>query len=135
MRILIDLQACQTASRRRGIGRYSLAFAEALTRIATAHEVSLLLNAAFPESVEWLRDRFTPCVPAERIHVFAAPGPVAEIEPGNQWRVLAAEAIRDSFATTLEPDVLLVSSLFEGFVDDATTSIASKPETLAAAIL
>jgi glycosyltransferase involved in cell wall biosynthesis len=135
MRILIDLQACQTASRHRGIGRYSLAMAEALTQIAEAHEVSLLLNAAFPDSVEWLRDRFATRVPTKRIHVFAAPGPVAEFETANRWRVRAAESVREAFVASLEPDVLLVSSLFEGFVDDATTSIASTPRCLSAATL
>jgi len=135
MRILIDLQACQTASRHRGIGRYSLAMAEALTQVAAAHEVSLLLNGAFPDSVEWLRDRFATRVAAERIHVFAAPGPVAEVDPASQWRVRAAESIREAFVASLEPDVLLMSSLFEGFVDDATTSIASSPYHLSAATL
>jgi len=135
MRILIDLQACQTASRHRGIGRYSLAMAEALTQVAAAHEVSLLLNGAFPDSVEWLRDRFATRVAAERIQVFAAPGPVAEVDPASQWRVRAAESIREAFVASLEPDVLLMSSLFEGFVDDATTSIASSPYHLSAATL
>ena len=135
MRILIDLQACQTASRHRGIGRYSLAMAEALTQVAAAHEVSLLLNGAFPDSVEWLRDRFATRVAAERIYVFAAPGPVAEVDPASQWRVRAAESIREAFVASLEPDVLLMSSLFEGFVDDATTSIASSPYRLSAATL
>lgn len=135
MRILIDLQACQTASRQRGIGRYSLALADALARLPGRHELSLLLNAAFPESVEWLRDRFVPSIPSERIHVFATPEPVAEIEPANRWRARAAEAIRDASVATLRPDVMLLSSLFEGFVDGATTSIAQASDHLTAAIL
>jgi hypothetical protein len=71
--------------------------AEALTLIAEAHEVSLLLNAAVPDSVEWLRDRFATRVPTKRIHVFAAPGPVAEFETANRWRVRAAESVREAF--------------------------------------
>ena len=34
MRIILDLQACQSPSRLRGIGRYSMALAKALIRRA-----------------------------------------------------------------------------------------------------
>ena len=90
MRILTDLQACQTASRRRGIGRYSLALLDALTQIAEPHELSLLLNATHPESVESLTDRFDGRIPRDRIHAFTTPAPVAEIDPGNGWRARTA---------------------------------------------
>ncbi len=135
MRILVDLQPCQSASRGRGIGRYSLALAEAFVPIAGAHELSLLLNAAFPDSVESLRERFRGAIPDERIHVFAVPVPVAEIDPANCWRARAAEAIREADVCALRPDVVLLSSLFEGFVDDATTSILAAPDRVAAATL
>ena len=135
MRILVDLQPCQSASRERGIGRYSLALAEAIVATGGSHDVSLLLNAAFPDSVESLRDRFREVLPDERMHVFAVPGPTAEIEAANQWRARAAEFIRDAFVTSLRPDVVLVSSLFEGFVDDASVTIDPVPDRVCAATL
>jgi len=135
MRIVVDLQGCQSESGRRGIGRYSLALTESLARIAGTHEMSLLLNAAFPQSVEWIGDRFNALIPRERIHVFATPIPVAESDDTNAWRALAAEKIREAYVSRLRPDVLLLSSLFEGFVDDATTSIADQPDRLTAAML
>ncbi|HSD00386.1 MAG TPA: glycosyltransferase family 1 protein, partial [Casimicrobiaceae bacterium] len=135
MRLVVDLEACQTASRLRGIGRYSLALADALARAPGPHQMSFVLNAAFPESVEWLRDRFADVVPAARIHAWTGPTPVAESEPLNGWRTRAAEAIREGFVRSLRPDAVLVSSLFEGFVDDATTSIAAPSRALGAAML
>jgi len=135
MRILTDLQACQTASRRRGIGRYSLALLDALVQIAEPHELSLLLNATHPESVESLTDRFDGRIPRDRIHAFTTPAPVAEIDPGNGWRARTAESVRTATIRTLRPDVVLVSSLFEGYVDDATTSVISEPGRVSAVIL
>ena len=46
MRILIDLQGCQTGSRYRGIGRYSLAFTTAFIALAKNHEIWIVLNSA-----------------------------------------------------------------------------------------
>ena len=49
MRLLIDLQGAQTESRRRGIGRYSIALARAIIRNAGDHEVWIgLTSAAYP---------------------------------------------------------------------------------------
>ena len=123
MRLVVDLQACQTASRERGIGRYSLALTRALARRMGNHEIWLTLNAAFPESVEWLRQAFDDAIPRHRIAVFSTPLPVAENEAANEWRSRTAEPIREAFLSTLAPDIVLLASLFEGLVDDATTSI------------
>lgn len=123
MRILIDMQGAQTESRFRGIGRYSLSIAQAIARHAGSHEVWLALNGAFPESLEDLRAAFAGLVPPERIVVFDVPRPVAEHETTNRWRARAAEHVRAHFLAELQADVVLVTSLFEGYVDDAVTRI------------
>ena len=135
MRIVIDIQACQTASRDRGIGRYSLALVEALLRNRRGHEVVLVLNAAFPESVETLRERFRGRVGAGNIAVLATPVPVAGFDPDNAWRAQAAAHIREVLLSSLAPDAVLVSSLFEGFVDDASTSLESASPWATAVVL
>ena len=135
MRVLIDLQACQSESRHRGIGRYALALAEGMTHASGTHELSLLVNAAFAHGVDPIRDRFAGAIPRERVNSFATPIPVAEIDGDNEWRARAAEAIREAFISALRPEVLLLSSLFEGFVDDATTSIVARPDRLTAVTL
>lgn len=123
MRILIDLQGAQTESRFRGIGRYSLSIAQAIARNSGRHEVWLALSGAFPETLDELHAAFKGLVPPERIRVFGVPRPVAEHESTNRWRARAAEHIRAHFLAELQADVVLVTSLFEGYVDDAVTRI------------
>lgn len=125
MRIVIDLQGDQTESRFRGIGRYSLSLALAIARNAGDHEVWLALNAAFPNSILDIRHAFDGLIPQERIRVFEVPTPVAECDPDNAWRARAAEKIREQFLQQLKPDVVQASSLFEGYVDDAVTSVGA----------
>ena len=95
MRIVIDLQGAQTESRFRGIGRYSLSLVQAMVRQARGHEIWLILNAAFPESIVELRQAFAEFVPPERIQVFDVPLPIVEDNPANVVRARAAEKIRD----------------------------------------
>ncbi|HEY0847589.1 MAG TPA: glycosyltransferase [Noviherbaspirillum sp.] len=125
MRIVIDLQGAQTASRFRGIGRYSLALSLAIARNAKEHEIWLVLNAALPDSIPELRAAFDGLVPRERIRVFDLPGHTAECDAGNLWRTRAAETIREHVIAALQPDAVLVTSLFEGYVDDGVTSVGS----------
>lgn len=136
MRILIDLQGAQTESRFRGIGRYSLSIAQAIARNAGRHEVWLALSGAFPDSLDDLRTAFAGLVPPERIRVFDVPRPVAEHETTNRWRARAAEHVRAHFLAEMQADVVLVTSLFEGYVDDAVTRIdKGVPGVRTAAIL
>jgi glycosyltransferase involved in cell wall biosynthesis len=50
---------------------------------------------------------------------------VAEIERINAWRARAAEKIREHFLQQLKPDVIHVSSFFEGYIDDAVSSVGA----------
>ena len=123
MRIVIDMQGAQTESRFRGIGRYTLSFAQAIVRNRGEHEVVLALSGLFPDTIESIRAAFDDLLPQENIRVWYAPGPVRECEPGNEWRRETAELIREAFLASLDPDVIHVTSLFEGYADDAVTSI------------
>jgi glycosyltransferase involved in cell wall biosynthesis len=123
VRIVLDLQGAQSASRSRGIGRYSLALAKAMVRESRGHEFHVILNALLLDTVEALRAEFEGLVPPERIVVFDVPGPVAEIDLANAWRVRAAEVIRENALRDLDPDFVHLSSLFEGVTDNAVTSV------------
>ncbi len=123
MRIIIDLQGAQTESRFRGIGRYTMSLAQAIARKQGKHEVILALSGLFPDTIESIRAAFDCLLPQENIRVWYAPGPVRECEKGNERRREAAEHIREAFLAGLQPDVVLVSSLFEGYLDDAVTSV------------
>jgi len=105
MRIVIDMQGAQTESRFRGIGRYTLSFAQAIARNRGEHEVLLALSGLFPVTIEPIRTAFDGLLPQENIHVWNAPGPVQEESPGNDARREVAELIREAFLASLAPDV------------------------------
>lgn len=132
MRILIDLQGAQTESRFRGIGRYSMSLAQAIAKEAGDHEVWICLNSMMPESIEAVRQGLDGLVPPSRLMTFESLVPVSWPDPGNAWRRGAAELMREAFIHALRPDVVHVSSLFEGAQDPATLSIgkfAHRPRT------
>src|SRR5690606_30922337 len=97
MRIVIDMQGAQTESRFRGIGRYTLAFAQAVVRNRGHHEIILALGALFPETIEPIREAFDGLLPRENIRVWNAPGPVKDCDPLNYRRREVAEVIREAF--------------------------------------
>ena len=123
MCIVIDMQGAQTESRFRGIGRYTLSLTKAIVRNRGEHEIVLALNGLLPDSIESIRAEFDDILPQENIRVWYAPGPVRECEPGNNWRREISENIREIFLVSLRPDVILLTSLFEGFIDDAVTHL------------
>lgn len=125
MRILIDLQGAQCDSRFRGIGRYSLSLALAMARNAGKHDIWLALNSAFPQSILDLRQTFDGLVDPKHIRVFNNSGHTAEVVPDNAWRVRTSERMHEHFLEQLQPDVIHVPSLFEGYGDDAVTSVGS----------
>lgn len=111
MKILIDLQACQTASRNRGIGRYSLALAKAIARNRREHDVHILANGNFETSSLELRAEFRHLIPATNVHVFECP-PFDAMDSAA-WNFQSAHHIREAFIETIQPDLVHVSSLFE----------------------
>lgn len=124
VRILVDLQALQTAqSRHRGIGRYSLALFRAMARRSGDDTISALFNSTFAdeliEAKQWIAD----LVPPERIHVFDTPGRTATIDADNAARGRAAAALLRLKVDTIAPDFVHVASLFESITDDSVTTI------------
>jgi glycosyltransferase involved in cell wall biosynthesis len=123
MRIVLDLQGAQSESRFRGIGRYSLNLAKAIAREASQHEVWLALSGLYPETAASLRYEFADLIPREQIRTFELPGPVAELDPRNSWRMQTAELVREKFLFDLRPDVVHVSTMFEGFHNEVVASV------------
>jgi len=123
MRIVIDLQGAQSASRFRGIGRYSTSIALAIAKNRGSHEVLIALNGLFPETIEPIKNIFQGVLPPENIRVWYSPGPVRECQAGTDLRRSAGELVREAFIASLHPDVVHITSLFEGYGDNAITSI------------
>lgn len=123
MRIVIDLQGAQSNSRFRGIGRYSTSLAQAIIRNRGEHEVILVLNGLFPDATQLIKSQFADLLPPENIRIWYTPGPVMECQAGTDLRREGAELVREAFIASLQPDIVHISSLFEGFGDNTVTSV------------
>ncbi len=123
MRIVIDLQGAQSNSRFRGIGRYSTSLAQAIIRNRGEHDVIIVLNGLFPDATQFIKSQFEDLLPPENIRIWYAPGPVMECQAGTDLRREGAELVREAFIASLQPDVVHISSLFEGFGDNTVTSV------------
>ena len=134
IRIVIDLQGAQSESRFRGIGRYTLSFVKAIIRNRKDNEVILVLSGLFPDTIESIRSEFKNLLPQDNIRIWYAPGPVSYCDPENIWRCKVAELIREYFIASLKPDMVYIASLFEGYGDDAVSSIEKFDQTTPVAV-
>lgn len=123
MRIVVDLQACQSGSRLGGIGRYSMNLAEAMIRQCGQHELVFVLNNLFPETIPEIYQVLGKTISKNKIRVFNIPGPIDEANLDNNFRIKTAELMRENFIFNLKPDIVFVSSLIEGLGDNVVTSV------------
>lgn len=123
MRIVIDMQGAQTSSRFRGIGRYTLSLTRAIVRQPHNHEIILALNGQHPEAVDHIRKHFDGLLPARNIVVWQNPPTLDSTGTVCEAAEHIAERVREAFLLSLRPDVIHINSLFEGFYEEAITSI------------
>lgn len=123
MRLVVDLQCAHGPSRNRGIGIYSMSLLRALVRQCPDHDLIVVLNGHFSDSVERLRSELETILPSTAIRVMQIPDHVFGADAGNAARREAAELIREQFLSSLNPDAVLICSLFEGLDDNVVTSI------------
>ncbi|ESX10610.1 glycosyltransferase [Mesorhizobium sp. LSJC264A00] len=135
MRIVIDMQGVQGSSAKRGIGRYTLAFAQAVLKSDRDHEILIALNGADTDLVLDIRSAFTGMLPQDNIKVWHTPKKVSDLFDGDPWLRRSAEVLREAFLANLRPDVLLVSSLFEGLDSSTVTSIGQVTTRIPTAVI
>lgn len=136
MRLIFDLFPCQTDSRLRGIGRYTLSLAKAMAAGAGAHDLRLLANGLYPGTTSQLRQEFAG---------LAAPGafasythePFAAHESGNEEQQQVASALVHTAYQSLGADALLCASPFEGWCEQGIVAQAREgfPAGLKVALL
>jgi glycosyltransferase involved in cell wall biosynthesis len=122
MRIVLDLQACQTEHYYSKTARHSLALTQALLRQGSAHDIRIALNGALTGRIDEIRGALTPFIDPACIMVFDVPAPVAVNNPANDWRRNAAEYIRENFLANMAPDVVHVAGLFDSFSHDVVAA-------------
>lgn len=136
MRILIDLQACQSPGGRiRGVGRYCLALTRAMASANRGHEVWFLLNGAMAASAAYLRDVLREFAPAERVLCWQSVTPTAAIDPANRVRGLVSECLRAQFIESFGADVMLTMSMVDGYGDSVVTSVWPGSSALQVAVV
>jgi len=99
--ILVDMQGYQSLSKTRGIGRYTKNFVKALCKY---EDVTLLYNASLDIS---LINEFN-----AKYYMFHTSG-IKE----------ADYLLREKLINDINPDIVLLTSLFEGFSDASVTSV------------
>lgn len=135
MRLVIDMQGLQASNAKRGIGRYTSALVKHLLSSSRNHEIVLLLNGMLTQNILSIYKDFSYYLPKKSIVVWSGYGPVSANDNSNSTRKKINEKIREAFITRLSPDILLVTSLFEGFVDNAVTSIGNISTTIPTAVI
>lgn len=125
MRLVVDAQALQSrGSRHRGIGRYSLALLQEMALQAGEHEIILLLNGLYADTLEPIRESFRDIIPAENFRIWRPTSLCGSFESPDPGRRQAGELIRESVIASLHPDAVLLMSLFEGLDESICTSIS-----------
>jgi glycosyltransferase involved in cell wall biosynthesis len=122
MHIVIDMQGAQSDNSFGRYAGYPAALARAIVRNRRDHEISLLLNGLFQETIEPIRAAFAELLPQQKIVVWEAPGPIDYLS-APKWRVHAAESIREYAISYLKPDAVLVTSIFDDFGGGTVVSI------------
>ncbi|MDA9988802.1 glycosyltransferase family 4 protein [Luminiphilus sp.] len=135
MRVVIDMQGAQSESRYRGIGRYTLALVDSLLALNSNHEIVLLLNGGLRDSADALIRRYRSQLPDNNIVVFMPLDRVAWSVPDNAARARLMEPVRETVLAQCAPDVLLITSLFEGYHDDAVTGLPEQGQAVPTAVV
>ena len=124
MRLVVDVQGLQSdGSRLRGIGRYGRGLLTEMIARRGAHEVVLLLNGLYVDTIEPLRAEFGPVLGTDAIRVWRPPVGCSALETAEPGRRRAAEIMREAVIADLAPDAVFVLSLFEGLSESVVTGI------------
>jgi len=123
MRLVIDLQSCQGNGRFRGIGRYSTALARAMSEQNDPQQTFVVTNNLFPDSENSIRSIFSSVIPAHNIKTFQILPNTSYKNAHSNGRLHANSCLREHFISGLTPDVVHVSSMFEGLGEDIVTSV------------
>ena len=136
MRLLVDLQGMQNQSRFRGIGRYVANLTRGLLRTGQQHDLRFLLSARYPDRIDPVIESFAGLARPDQFLVFDVPGPSAAMMVADEWRAGAAHIAYEKLVRDLDPDALLIGSLFEGGTDDTVVAVGEEDRShLVAAIL
>jgi glycosyltransferase involved in cell wall biosynthesis len=137
MRLLLDMQACQTASRTRGIGRYVGALARAMLEARHGRDTAVALDGTLLQRAAEVEAALRGLLPPAAFSRYHYPLPTTPHgDPGDPRRAIAAHLIARHHAG-FHPDAVLLGSLFEGYAEPVVTCdhLADIPATVSAGVL
>lgn len=134
MRVVLDCQALQGLARHRGLGRYTLGWAQAFVANPAVTSAVLLLGSGngarnSAAAIDLLRAR----IPGAQVQVFDAPWPWRDDGRFDVAAHRRAEAVRDRLVRELLPDVVVNCSPFE-LPDTSVLSAGTSEQALRVAI-
>jgi glycosyltransferase involved in cell wall biosynthesis len=112
MRLVFDLFPCQTASRLRGIGRFTKSLADAMARLRGNHDMYALADGTRPETADALRQDLGSLLPAAHFATYTHT-PLAGFHRNSEHDIAVATALVHRAYQAVAPDVVLYSSAFE----------------------
>lgn len=124
MRLIFDLFPCQTDSRFRGIGRYTLSLAKAMAAQAGEHELRLVANGLYPQTTARLRDEFAGLVPRASYATYTHP-PMDPHNTNELEREKVASALVHVGYQSIGADAVLCASPFEGWCEQGVVPQAT----------
>ena len=114
MRIWVDGQALQSASRYRGIGRYVLEWLQAITQADPSIELLISFNMTMPETVANARNLVSNFIAPSNIHTFHGLTYEGESEGTQQAERQFSQLLLAHHVAMLNPDIAISTSPFEG---------------------
>jgi glycosyltransferase involved in cell wall biosynthesis len=134
MRIVIDMQGAQVESQFRDADGNATSLAQAILRNRGEHEIVIVLSGLLAGTIEPIRAAFRDSLLPENTRIWYAPGPTRDCQLGNEWRRKVAERIRESFLSSLQPDLVFIPSFFEGYDNCCVTSVGLFAQNLITAV-
>ena len=129
MKLLVDLLPCQSGSRKRGIGRYTLELTKALATTRGKHELLCMADAGFSEALEDLRRIFMDRLLIKDFQVYHhAQIPLDDLENFEKYKKVATSLI-DQARKAAAPDMVITTSFFEGWGNHRVTIPMPKKQT------
>jgi len=124
VRIVIDLQGAQSNSRFRGIGRYSLSITKGIIRSSdSSNEIFVLLNGILYDTIDHIRNELDGLIPQSHIKVWFGYGPTNIMSDNSEFNRESAKILREAYIYSLSPDIVLITSMIEGYDDNSILSV------------
>lgn len=135
MKIVFDMQACQSGSATRGIGRYSLSLFKNFFNLASKeHDISIIISNLYPHFTNVLKKELKNILNENNFIIIKLLEKSSESNEENLWRSKANKFIREFYLNKINPDIVYINSLFEGYMESIPISVNLLPNNYITAV-